>query len=176
MAHLDQSVHYEQRCVAANSRLGTRHTGGNFSRLGAIRGDGDYALTVFGNAYKNQGGSSWGVFSDQRLKQDVRSYEPGLSEVLQLRPVRYRYRDGIKPNLTSKQEEFGFIAQEVQEVIPDAVVRDEDGYLMLKADPIHWAGINAIKELNQKLEEQRAENAELKRRLDRLEAELEQRR
>jgi hypothetical protein len=63
----------------------------------------------------------------------------------------------------------GFIAQEVREVIPDAVTEGKDGYLMLKADPIHWAAINAIRELNAKVAEQRAENAELKHRLEKLE-------
>ena len=43
-----------------------------------------------------------------------------------------------------------------------------------KADPIHWAAINAIQELSAKLEEQRAENAELKQRLDKLEERMNQ--
>ena len=126
-------------------------------------------LYLNGDAGKTQGGTSWIFFSDRRLKQDVRAYEPGLNEVLRLRPVRFRYRDDLKPGLTSAQEEVGFIAQEVREVIPDAVTEGKDGYLMLKADPIHWAAINAIQELNAKLEEQRAENAELKQRLEKLE-------
>ena len=83
--------------------------------------------------------------------------------------MRFRYRDDLKLGLTSTQEEVGFIAQEVREVIPDAVTEGKDGYLMLKADPIHWAAINAIQELNAKLEEQRAENAGLKQRLEKLE-------
>jgi hypothetical protein len=57
----------------------------------------------------------------------------------------------------------------VREVIPDAVTEGKDGYLSFKADPIHWAAINAVQELNAKLEEQRAENAELKQRLEALE-------
>ena len=111
-------------------------------------------LGVYGDASKSSGGTSWGTISDQRLKQDVRQFESGLNEVLQLRPVRFHYRDGIKPGLSSAQEEVGFIAQEVREVIPDAVTVGEDGYLMLKADPIHWAAINAIRELNTKIEQQ----------------------
>ncbi|HLH56322.1 MAG TPA: tail fiber domain-containing protein [Verrucomicrobiae bacterium] len=114
-------------------------------------------LTIFGDAQKLLGGTSWGVYSDRRLKQDVRAYEPGLKEVLQLRPVRFHYPDDPKRGLTSNHEEFGFIAQEVREVIPEAVTEGKDGYLSLKADPIHWAAINAIQELNAKLLEQRAE-------------------
>ncbi|MBI3417653.1 MAG: tail fiber domain-containing protein [Verrucomicrobia bacterium] len=132
------------------------------------------SLHMNGDAYKSSGGTSWGTFSDRRLKQDVRAYEPGLKEVLQLRPVRFRYRDDPKRSLTSNHEEVGFIAQDVREVIPDAVTEDKDEYLSLKADPIHWAAINAIQELNVKLAEQRAENAELKRRLEKLEQRMNQ--
>jgi hypothetical protein len=113
-------------------------------------------LRVLGNAFKSQGGATWDTVSDRRLKQDVRPYEPGLNEVLHLRPVRFRYRDDPKRGLTSAGEEVGFIAQEVREVIPDAVAEDKEGYLTLKADPIHWAAINAIQQLNTNLGEQRA--------------------
>jgi hypothetical protein len=126
-------------------------------------------LSMYGDAQKNSGGTSWGTFSDQRLKQDVRAYEPGLNEVLQLRPVRFRYRDDPKRGLTSNHEEVGFIAQEVREVIPEAVTEGQDGYLTLKADPIHWAAINAIRELDQKVEEKAARIKELEARLERLE-------
>jgi hypothetical protein len=126
-------------------------------------------LSLYGSASKNAGGTSWGTFSDRRLKQDVRTFEPGLNQILQLRPVRFRYRDDPRHGLTSTHEEVGFIAQEVREVIPDAVTEGKDGYLSLQADPIHWAAINAIKELNENVEKARAENAELKTRLEKLE-------
>lgn len=131
-------------------------------------------LRMYGDAAKLSGGTSWSTWSDQRLKQGVRAYEPGLNEILQLRPVRFRYRDDPKRGLTSTHEEVGFIAQEVREVIPDAVTEDKDGYLSLKADPIHWAAINAIQELNTQLKGQRAENAELKQRLEKLEQRMNQ--
>jgi hypothetical protein len=132
------------------------------------------SLQMFGNASKSSGGTSWGIISDRRVKQDVRAFEPGLNEIVRLRPVRFHYRDDIKRGLSSGQEEVGFIAQEVREVIADAVVEGADGYLTLKADPIHWAGINAIQELNRKLEEQHAENAELEQRLEKLEQRINQ--
>jgi hypothetical protein len=128
-----------------------------------------HRLRVAGDAEKSSGGTSWGVFSDRRVKKDVRDYENGLNEVLKLRPVRFHYRDDPKRGLNSVNEEVGFIAQEVREVIPDAITEGKDGYLSLKADPIHWAAINAIRELNAMLEAQRAENAGLRQRLERLE-------
>ena len=152
--------------------LNVRDNGGD--TVFYLRAGSPHELHMLGDAYKTTGGTAWIVGSDRRLKQDVRPYETGLKEVLQLQPVHFRYRDGIKPGLTSTHEEVGFIAQEVREVIPDAVTEGQDGFLLLKADPIHWAAINAIQELNAKLEEQRTENAALKQRLEKLEQRMNQ--
>jgi hypothetical protein len=64
--------------------------------------------------------------------------------------------------LSSRQHFVGLVAQDVQEVIPEAVRENEQGYLMLDGDPILWAMLNSIKEL-------KAENEELKRRIEALE-------
>jgi hypothetical protein len=116
------------------------------------------------------GQTLWDSISDQRLKQNVRPLDAGLKEVLQVQTVRYRYRDGMLPGLTSNEEHTGVLAQQVQEAFPDAVRQRNDGYLLLSPDPIFWASVNAIKELDQKLKEKDTEITGLKTRLDRLEA------
>lgn len=145
----------------------------------AGQSSGSYML-MSGNAYKTSGGTTWSIPSDRRVKKDIRDYEHGLDEILQLRPVRFHYRDDASRGLSSANEEVGVIAQEVREVIPDAVTEGKDGYLSLKADPIHWATIRAIQELNAKVETRRehpdariekleTENTALKARLTHLE-------
>ncbi|MNL40632.1 hypothetical protein D3C87_1629950 [compost metagenome] len=70
----------------------------------------------------------------------------------------------------------GFIAQEVQKVIPDAVHTRKDGYLELNADPIHWAMVNAVQELYGMCKPVAAleqENLKLKSRVEKLEADNE---
>lgn len=63
------------------------------------------------------------TFSDVRLKEDVKSLDPELAK--RLRPVQFRYKG-------SKDIEYGFIAQEVQKIIPSAVNKGMDSkYLML---------------------------------------------
>ena len=71
---------------------------------------------------------------------------------------------------------MGVVAKQVEQAVPEAVERTEDGYLVVNNDPIMWTMFNAIKELNQKVDEkdarikkQDAENEALKARLDRLE-------
>jgi hypothetical protein len=119
-------------------------------------------LLVYGDADDNQGYLTWGTFSDERLKQDIRPLELGLKELMQVQTVRYRYRDGALPGMTSTDEHMGVIAQQVQKVFPEAAHEGKDGYLMLHADPIFWASVNAIQELNQKVEQKNAEVADLK--------------
>lgn len=131
---------------------------------------------IFGNAFKNQGGTSWSTFSDRNLKEKVLPYEKGLNEIMQLETVRFHYKENKELGFNSSEAHIGFIAQDVQKVFPEAVSTVRD-YLNVNVDPIHWAAINAIQELNDRVESQEttiatqtAENAALKTRL----AELEQ--
>ena len=55
-------------------------------------------------------------------------------------------------------ERIGVGAQAVQKVIPEAVTKNAEGYLMVNNDPIIWTMLNAIKE-------QQKEIVELKRQI-----------
>jgi hypothetical protein len=123
---------------------------------------GSYKLAVNGSAAK-PGGGSWDNFSDIRLKEVKSAYEYGLTEVSKLNPVHYSYKKDNALDLPSDRDFVGLVAQDVQGVIPDAVNKDDKGYLMLNNDPIIWAMLNAIKEL-------KAENEELKKRIEVLES------
>jgi trimeric autotransporter adhesin len=71
---------------------------------------------------------------------------------------------------------FGFSAQDVQKVFPEAVNTNDKGFLDFDIHPILIAQINAIKELNAKIEEQQKKIEQLEVRnseIDALEAELE---
>ena len=119
-------------------------------------------LSVNGSASK-PGGGSWSVFSDARLKNIRGKFNTGLSAVMQLQPLRYEYRANNAMGIKSEGEHIGFSAQEVQKVIPQAVVQNEAGYLMVNNDPILWTMLNAIKE-------QQKEIAELKQQIRQLRA------
>jgi len=112
----------------------------------------NYLLHVNGSAGK-PGGWSWTNSSDVRLKDVNGAYEYGLSEINALNPVRFNYKTDNARELPSDTEEIGFIAQEVQEVIPDAVTEWEDGYLDFNMHSINVALVNAVKELFMNIEE-----------------------
>lgn len=68
--------------------------------------------------------SSTGVFgtSDRNLKSDIEDLEDGLGVINSLRPVTYRYNTDKFPHMNLQEgEAFGFIAQEVESVLPIAV-------------------------------------------------------
>lgn len=60
-------------------------------------------------------------YSDANLKTDIRELDPDIAR--QLHPVKYRFNG-------SEQDRYGFVAQEVQKVMPNAV-QERNGYLSL---------------------------------------------
>jgi hypothetical protein len=108
-------------------------------------------LSVNGTASK-PGGGSWAVFSDERLKNIKGNFNSGLKAVMQLQPIRYQYKPKNIFGLKSESENVGFGAQALQKVIPEAVTKNSQGYLMVNNDPILWTMLNAIKEQQKEIE------------------------
>jgi hypothetical protein len=116
-----------------------------------------YLLHVNGVAAK-PGGGSWAVASDRRLKQQVEPYKEGLSQVLQINPVWFRYNG--KAGLPTEKRFVGVIAQEMQKIAPhtigefpyaDSAGRQEK-YLDYDANAVMYMLVNAVKELNAQFE------------------------
>jgi hypothetical protein len=124
----------------------------------------DSKLTVNGLADK-PGGGSWGTYSDERLKNLKGQFTPGLKAVMQLKPLRYEYKLDNALGIKLSGEHIGFSAQAVQKVIPDAVTRNDKGYLLVNNDPILWTMLNAIKEQQNQIETLQAKNTALNARL-----------
>ena len=115
--------------------------------------------------------STWTITSDARLKNVTGDYHKGLTEIIALKPIRYNYKNTDKRTFEQdvlNKEAYGFLAQEVQTVFPEAVGVDDDGYLNFNLHPILIASINAFKELNTKYEEVKSENEALKDKLNAL--------
>jgi endosialidase-like protein len=106
-----------------------------------------YDLHVDGSAGK-PGGGSWSNASDLRLKNIDREYSKGLQEVIKLRPIEFHYKPDNARGYSPEREEIGFVAQEVQEVFPEAVTEGDDGYLDMNVHAINVAMVNAMKEMH----------------------------
>ena len=97
--------------------------GGNVG-IGLFETSPSYKLHVNGSV---AGTSAYNNLSDARLKKDVSGYENGLDKVMQLRPVTFNWKQAEFPkmNLDNKNH-VGFIAQEVEEVVPQVVTTADD--------------------------------------------------
>ena len=88
---------------------------------------------------------------------------------MQLQPLRYEYKRDNALNLKSEGEHVGFSAQAVQKIIPEAVSKNDKGYLLVNNDPILWTMLNAIKEQQVQIATLRRLNSALNVRLHKLE-------
>ena len=113
--------------------------------------------------------NTWTIPSDARLKEINGNYEKGLTEILKLKPIRYHYKNTDKRTFEQKvldKEAYGFLAQDVQLIFPEAVATDADGYLNFDLHPILIASVNALKELNEKNVALQTQNEALKNELE----------
>lgn len=99
--------------------------------------------SIIGGAAQVASNSKWLAASDARLKFSVKTNPYGLQEVLKLKPVWY-IMDG--------SEQVGFIAQEVEEVMPELVVEIRDGLKGLMYGNMTSVLAKAVQELHAELE------------------------
>ena len=81
--------------------------------------------THHGTISRSGSGVSYGSNSDYRLKDNVADLTGGISLVKQLRPVTFNWNDLSGQSKTETHQ--GFIAHEVQDLVPDAVSGEKDG-------------------------------------------------
>jgi hypothetical protein len=111
--------------------------------------------------------------SDARFKRDISSFGPMLSKVAALRPVHFYWRKNEFPALGfGSQQSFGLMAQEVEEILPDLVTTDAEGFKAVNYSKLPLLALQAIKELKEKNDALESQNAEFERRLAELEARL----
>jgi hypothetical protein len=102
--------------------------------------------TTGGSGQINANGSSqaaFGALSDIRLKENITELPSQLPNILALKPCEFDYKDG-------SGHQIGFIAQEIQEVYPDAVSETKDGFLTVTGwNKTEAYLVKAIQEQNQ---------------------------
>ena len=84
--------------------------------------------------------------SDRRLKNIKGENKSGLAQVRELKVYDYTFK-----NDKEHKPQVGVIAQDLEKVFPNAVIKGDDGYLKIRRDDMFYAMVNAIKELDAKL-------------------------
>jgi hypothetical protein len=75
--------------------------------------------------------------SSERFKQEIKSMDKTSESILALRPVTFYYKKEIEPKIVPQ---FGLVAEEVEKVNPDLVVRDKEG----KPYTVRYDAVNAM--------------------------------
>jgi len=94
----------------------------------------------------------YGGSSDRLFKKNIEDSNYGLSEVNSLKPRRFYWKDETK----SKVKQIGFIAQELEEILPEAV-RGHEGNKSIMDNSIIPVLTKAIQELSQQVTDLKAE-------------------
>jgi len=142
-------------------------SGNSISLLGGNVGIGvtsPQRLLHVGGAAGNTTGV-WDNLSDARLKDDVADIKGALDKVLKLRGVTFRWKDPSRLGAENGPR-MGLVAQEVETVVPEWVKTDSEGYKWLSKEGVEALLIEAVKEQQVQLEQQRAQ-------IDRISHELE---
>ena len=111
--------------------------------------------------------------SDRRLKKNITPFDPVLDKVAALQPVHYFWRVHEFPDRHfGKDQASGLVAQDVEQVLPELVETDQDGFKAVNYSQLPLLSIQAIKELkseNDALKQHVAELEPLKQRVAELE-------
>lgn len=111
----------------------------------------NFLINDAGQGFLNS--ASWAYPSDKRLKENISYFNDGLATIIKLKTAKFNY-------IKSESKNVGFVAQDVQKIIPEAVciVEPKTGMLGLKTDFIIPYLVNAVKELKTEKDKEIAEN------------------
>ena len=123
------------------------------------------------------------ISSDRRLKKDINEFNLGLDAIMKIQPYTYYYNG--KADIQSDKLQWGVMAQDLAEIVPEAVgtykyqkfdsknydtVESEEEYLYMNNASITYILVNAIKEQQQQIESKDAIIEEMSGRLDAIES------
>ena len=93
--------------------------------------------------------------SSERFKQEIKPMGAASEALLALKPVTFRYRKDVDAKGTSQ---FGLVAEEVEKINPDLVVRDEAGKpYSVRYDQVNAMLLNEFLKEHEKVEQQSKE-------------------
>ena len=157
-----------------NGLIGVGNSGTSLILLSRVSGEYTQAIVIASNntvkinnlgtgtVYSNGGVLTNTNPSDKNLKENITDLSFGLNEILKLRPVSFDWKNNPKNQST----QYGFIAQEVQKILPQ-LVNEFDSFeneeteistkrLGLDKDAIFVSLVKAIQEQQAQIEELKA--------------------
>lgn len=154
-ATFDAGGHYTFRIVPGNPKM---EIGSSTNRI-------DFWYP--GEGYNRLFAKAFTRMSDIRLKRDIQHIPNCISLVNQLRPVKYLLLSDVNEPNSAGIPDYGFIAQEVEEVLPEVVAESGSGLLGIDYNAL-------VPVLTGAIQEQQEEIKELKRSVEELQKTLQQ--
>jgi uncharacterized protein (UPF0218 family) len=102
------------------------------------------SLTVIGDVV------AFGTPSDVSFKENIKPIENALDKVKKLQGVTFDWKES--DSILDIKEDIGFIAQDVQKVLPELVRENKDGMLSMRHQGIAPILLEAIKELKAEID------------------------
>jgi uncharacterized coiled-coil protein SlyX len=100
------------------------------------------------------------VQSSGRFKEAIKPMDKASEAILSLQPVTFHYKHDLDPDGIPQ---FGLVAEQVEKVNPDLVVRGEDGKVMtVRYEAVNAMLLNEFLKEHRQVEEQKAGLAEMK--------------
>ena len=106
--------------------------------------------TTKGSVTVASSGTTYNTTSDLRLKTDIKPIENATIKLLEMNPVEHKWKANPQDDAV-----HGFIAQEMKEIVPEAVYGEPNGDEMMSMDygritPVVVAALqDALKEINE---------------------------
>lgn len=154
--------------------------GGNYNffkdNVGIDQVSPTHLLHVNGIARSSQ--STWATSSDRRVKENIKSINSALPLIQQFNPITFQWRHHYrKDHQGLKDLNYGFIAQEVEQIVPEMVTQVEDvidgkqvdDFRVLTTDALLPLLVKAVQEQQETIDQQKQQIANLEERLTRVE-------
>jgi Chaperone of endosialidase len=169
--------------LAGNNNINIGSPGSNTSNAIRIGNGAHLATFIAGISGVNEGGSPTAVFintatgqlgttppaSSRRFKKEIKPMDQTSEAILGLKPVTFRYKSDSKDT-----PQFGLIAEEVAQIDPDLVVRDENGDIYtVRYDAVNAMLLNEFLKEHRELQELKKQVAALTAGLQKVSAQLE---
>ncbi|MGL5891055.1 MAG: tail fiber domain-containing protein, partial [Bacteroidia bacterium] len=152
----------EVMTILATGRVGintaTPVATGTFNVAPSPAGTFNFFLDVNGGVR----GQGFFAFSDQRFKTNIETIENPMERILKMRGTSYVFNAPGTPEGTPGVLQIGFIAQELEKVVPEAVAVGDDGIYSVNYGAITPLLVEGMKAQHAEIEALRAEIAVLK--------------
>ena len=142
--------------------------------LPADAGENGYALTTNGsgvlswaaNTTRPEAPPTPNSSSDRRFKKNISTVSGALQKLSKLNPVNYDWRqDEFEDRGFNDKKQWGFIAQEINEILPELVGKDDEDFLTLNYQGFVPLLTKAVQEQQEEIDSQQKEIDALKSQL-----------